>query len=51
MRQTAAMAEMDGDASGEVDFVEFYAWWVGDKPKSILSVPTVSNKFFCVRPF
>lgn len=47
----AAMAEMDEDGSGEVDFAEFYAWWVGDKPKSVLSVPTVSNQFFCVRPF
>ena len=30
----AAMKEMDEDGEGDVDFVEFYAWWQKNKEKS-----------------
>jgi hypothetical protein len=30
----AAMAEMDEDGEGDIDFVEFYAWWQKNKERS-----------------
>ena len=33
----AAMAEMDEDGGGSVDFLEFFAWWTNDEPKSLLT--------------
>ena len=45
----AAMAEMDEDGGGAVDFHEFYAWWCSDK-KVIIAGP-VTDEVFCVVPW
>ena len=34
----AAMAEMDEDGSGGIDFSEFYQWWCSDTPKKGIPV-------------
>ena len=47
-----AMAEMDEDGSGEVDFDEFFAWWVSDKEESALQMKEDgSSKYFEIVPY
>ena len=47
-----AMAEMDEDGSGEVDFDEFFAWWVSDKEESALQTKEDgSSKYFEIVPY
>ena len=41
----AAMAEMDKDGSGGVDFDEFYTWWCSDTKKK--SIPVSCKPSFC----
>ena len=42
---TAAMAEMDEDGSGEVDFIEFYGWWTNPKKVATLKGTAGSSHF------
>ena len=47
-----AMAEMDEDGSGEVDFDEFFAWWVSDKEDSALQTKADgASNFFEIVPY
>jgi hypothetical protein len=47
-----AMAEIDKDGSGEVDFDEFFAWWVSDKEESALQTKADgSSKYFEIVPY
>ena len=41
-----AMAQMDGDGSGEVDFAEFYDWWSKDKDSGVLTTDAEKNALF-----
>lgn len=47
---SSAMAEMDKDGSGEVDFSEFYDWWCSDKSKTSILKPVSSSAHFSIMP-
>ena len=47
-----AMAGMDEDGSEEVDFDEFFAWWVSDKEESALQTKAEGQtEFFEIVPY